>query len=183
MLVSVLGGLAFQVPVGRLSDRFDRRIVLAALGLGFAGAAVAVVVLPRSLPMVLTMAALLAGLMSTLYPVCVAFAHDRMPADGVVAVSGRLVLVSGLGSVIGPLVGASLMARFDIDGVFYFMAAAAVLLTLVAAGRSMAEVRPSHLERPFEVLAPQAAPLAHDPLGFFDEPSSPDPVEIGSDGG
>ena len=36
MLVAVLGGLAFQVPVGRLSDRFDRRIVLAALGLGFA---------------------------------------------------------------------------------------------------------------------------------------------------
>src|SRR6516165_8777642 len=35
MLVAVLGGLAFQVPVGWLSDRFDRRLVLAALGLGF----------------------------------------------------------------------------------------------------------------------------------------------------
>ena len=43
MLVAVLGGLAFQVLIGRLSDRFDRRIVLAALGLGFAGAAVALV--------------------------------------------------------------------------------------------------------------------------------------------
>ena len=48
--------------------------------------------------------------MSTLYPVCVAHAHDRMPADRVVAVSGRLILVSGLGSVLGPLIGASLMA-------------------------------------------------------------------------
>ena len=176
MLVSVLGGLAFQVPVGRLSDRFDRRVVLAALGLGFAGAAVALVVLPRSLPIVLTTAALLGGFMSTLYPVCVALAHDSMPADRVVAVSGRLVLVSGLASVIGPLVGTSLMARFDIDGVFYFMAAAAVLLSLVAAGRSMIKAPPSHLERPFEVLAPQAAPLAHDPLSFSDEPSSPDRV-------
>ena len=36
MLVAVLGGLAFQIPVGRLSDRFDRRIVLAILSLGFA---------------------------------------------------------------------------------------------------------------------------------------------------
>ena len=103
MLVAVLGGLAFQVPVGWLSDRFDRRIVLAALGLGFAGAAVALVVLPRSLPVVLPAAALLGGFMSTLYPVCVAHAHDRMPADRVVAVSGRLILVSGLGSVLGPL--------------------------------------------------------------------------------
>jgi hypothetical protein len=37
--------LAFQVLIGRLSNRFDRRIVLAALGLGFAGAAVALVLL------------------------------------------------------------------------------------------------------------------------------------------
>ncbi len=183
MLVAVLGGLAFQVPVGRLSDRLDRRVVLAALGAGFAAAAVALVLLPRSLPIVLTTAALLGGFMSTLYPVCVAFAHDRMPADRVVSVSGRLILVSGLGSVIGPVVGTSLMARFDIDGVFYFMAAAAILLTLVALGGSMIKAPPSHLERPFEILAPQASPLAHDPLGVPNEPSSPNQAGIASDEG
>jgi len=165
MLVAVLGGLAFQVPVGRLSDRFDRRIVLAALSLGFAGAALALVLLPHVRPVVLTMAALLGGFMSTLYPVCVAFAHDRMPADRVVAVSGRLILVSGLGSVIGPLAGTGLMAQFNIDGVFYFMAAVAILLAIVALAGSMTTRPPVHLERPFEILAPQAAPLAHDPRG------------------
>jgi MFS family permease len=36
MLVAVLGGLAFQIPVGRLSDRFDRRGVLAAVSFGLA---------------------------------------------------------------------------------------------------------------------------------------------------
>ena len=130
MLSAVLGGLAFQVPIGRLSDRFDRRIVLAALGLGFAGTAAALVFLPHSLPVVLPAAALLGGFMSTLYPVSVAYAHDRMPADRVVAVSSQLILVSGLGSVIGPLIGTNLMARFSIDGVFYFMAAAALLLVV-----------------------------------------------------
>ena len=54
MLVAVLGGLAFQVPVGWLSDRFDRRLVLAGLSLGFAGIAVILVHVPRSLPAVLT---------------------------------------------------------------------------------------------------------------------------------
>jgi hypothetical protein len=34
MLTAVLGGLVFQVPVGRLSDRFDRQSVLAALSFG-----------------------------------------------------------------------------------------------------------------------------------------------------
>src|SRR5262249_5335653 len=130
MLVAVLGGLAFQVPVGRLSDRFDRRLVLSALGLGFAVAALALVFLPHSTPFVLPAAAMLGGFMSTLYPVCVAHAHDGMPADRVVAVSGQLILVSGLGSVLGPLIGTSLMARFGIDGLFYFMAAVALFLSL-----------------------------------------------------
>ena len=183
MLVAVLGGLAFQVPVGRLSDRFDRRLVLAALGFGFAGAAVALVLLPRSLPVVLPAAVLLGGFMSTLYPVCVAHAHDRMPADRVVAVSGRLILVSGLGSVAGPLIGTSLMARFSIDGVFYFMAAAALVLAFLAAGRSLTTAAPQHRERPFEVLAPQAAPLAHDPLGYSDEPLPPGPIRLACEDG
>jgi hypothetical protein len=34
MLATVFGGFAFQIPVGRLSDRFDRRMVLAGLCLG-----------------------------------------------------------------------------------------------------------------------------------------------------
>jgi len=177
MLVAVVGGLAFQVPVGRLSDRYDRRIVLAALGIGFAGAAIALVHLPRSWSVLVPAAALLGGFMSTLYPVCVADAHDRMPANRVVAVSGRLILVSGLASVLGPLIGTSIMARSGINGLFYFMAAAALLLALVAAGRSLATAAPRHLRRPFEILAPQAAPLAHNQLDSSDVALSPDSID------
>ena len=148
-----------------------------------AAAAIALVLPPHSLPVVLPAAALLGGFMSTLYPVCVAHAHDRMPADRVVAVSGQLILVSGLGSVIGPLIGTSLMARFSIDGVFYFMTAAALLLAFLAAGRSLTTASPQRRERPFEILAPQATPLAHDQLGSSDEPLSPDPVGVASEKG
>ncbi len=179
MLVTVVGGLAFQVPVGRLSDRKDRRVVLAALGLGFAGAAIALVHLPSSLPMLLPVAALLGGFMSTLYPVCVADAHDRMPADRVVAVSGRLILVSGLASVLGPLIGTSIMAHSSINGLFYFMAATALLLALVAAGSSLATAAPRRLQRPFEILAPHAALLSSNSL---DSPNDIpfDPIEAPS---
>ena len=161
MLLAVLGGLVFQIPVGRLSDRFDRRIVLAALALAFAATAVALVFLPHSLPVVLPIGALLGGFLSTLYPVCVAHAHDRMPADRVVAVSGQLILLSGLGSVAGPLIGTSVMAWFGIDGLFYFMAAAALLLAFLATSRSLTRAAPAHLDRPFDILTPQAASLAH----------------------
>jgi len=66
--------------------------------------------------------------------------------------------------VLGPLIGASLMARFGIDGVFYFMAAAVLLLALVAGVGSLMRQPPTHLVAPFEILTPQAGPLAHDPL-------------------
>ena len=147
--------------------------MLAALGLSFAGTAVALVGLPRSLPMVASVAVLLGGFMSTFYPVCVALAHDCMPVDRVVAVSGRLILLSGLGSMLGALVGSSIMSRLDIDGVFYFMAAAALLLGLVAGARSLTTAPPRHLRRPFEILAPQAAPFAHDTHGSVDESPQP----------
>jgi len=169
MLVAVLGGFAFQIPVGRLSDRFDRRIVLALLSLGFASTALVMVLLPHPLPAILPGAFLLGGFMSTLYPLCVAHAHDRMPADRVVAISGQLILLSGIGSVLGPLIGASLMARFKIDGVFYFMTAAVFLLAVVAGRSGLMTPAPEHLEVPFEILAPQAGPLAHDPLDSSEE--------------
>ena len=54
------------------------------------------------------------------------------------------------------------MERFEIDGVLYLMAASAAVL---AAARSLTVPSPPHLERPFEILAPQATPIAHDPLG------------------
>jgi MFS family permease len=168
MLVAVLGGFAFQIPVGRLSDRFDRRIVLALLSLGFALTALVMVLLPHPLPTILPAALLLGGFMSTLYPVCVAYAHDCMPADRVVAVSGRLILVSGIGSVLGPLIGANLMAHFEIDGVFYFMAAAVLLLAVLAGFSGLTTPAPKQREVPFEILTPQAGPLAHDPLDSAD---------------
>ena len=161
MFAAVAGGLAFQVPVGWWSDAADRRRVLAMLAVGFAGAAVALVVLPHSMPIVLALAALLGGFLSTLYPVCVAHAHDCMAGDRVVAVSGRLILVSGIGSVIGPLLGTWIMAGFGINGVLYFMAVTAAVLAMLAWSRSTRVAAPPHEERSFDILTPQASPLAH----------------------
>jgi hypothetical protein len=61
------------------------------------------------------------------------------------------------------------MACFDISGLFYFMAAAAILLAVLATARSWSRPEPVHLERPFEILTPQAASLAHDALYLPDK--------------
>jgi hypothetical protein len=58
------------------------------------------------------------------------------------------------------------------------MAAAALLLTFLAAGRSFTTMAPYHIERPFEILAPQAASLAHAPFDAYDEPLSQVPIKV-----
>ena len=79
--------------------------------------------------------------------------------------------------MLGPLMGASIMARLEIDGVFYFMAIAVLLLALVVGVGSVMTSPPMQREPPFEILAPQAGPLAHDPLDSSDQPSQlTDPV-------
>jgi len=59
---------------------------------------------------------------------------------------------------------------------------AALFLSFPAAGRSLTTTTPHHLERPFEILAPQASLLAHDPLDASDEPRSSDPIIVASEG-
>jgi len=59
---------------------------------------------------------------------------------------------------------------------------AALVVGLAAGAVLTSHAAPHHLERPFEVLAPQATPLAHDPLEVSDEPMSPDPIKVASEG-
>ena len=50
---------------------------------------------------------LVATFMSVIYALCVAHANDRMPTELAVAVSGRLILISGVGSAIGLILGSA----------------------------------------------------------------------------
>ena len=137
MLAFVLGGLAFQIPVGQLSDRLDRCMVLTGLSLGLLGTSIALVYLPRTLLAVLPTAFLFGGFLSALYPVSVAHAHESMRGEQIVAVSGALILLLGLGSILGPLLGTTFVVTFGINGVLYMFAAVALLLALIAAARNL----------------------------------------------
>jgi MFS family permease len=117
MLAAVLGGLAFQIPVGRLSDLLDRRLVLTGLCLGLVATSLALPFLPRTRLAILPGAVLFGGFISTLYPVCVSHAHDRMRGERVVPVSGRLISLSGFGSILGPLLGTTFVEDLGINGV------------------------------------------------------------------
>jgi MFS family permease len=131
MSLVVVAGAVMQMPIGRLSDRTDRRNVLAAAAAGSALVALAIVILhPRSDILVLTLTAAYGALAYTLYSIAVAHANDHAEPGNFVKVSGGLLLLYGFGTMIGPVVGAVLMDRISPDAVFLATAIAHILLAI-----------------------------------------------------
>ena len=150
--LAILGGMLLQVPIGKLSDRFDRRLVAGGCALAFAALAVAVIWARGTIAFEPAWL-LLGGFMSVIYPVCVAHANDRMPAERAIAVSGRLILISGVGSALGPLLGSAVMAAFGMPGLFHFMAAIAGLFAIMALTRGVVVAPPVFKRsRPFQLF-------------------------------
>ena len=177
-LVVVAGALA-QMPVGRVSDRTDRRYVLSAAAFGAAIFALAMFVFaPRSGMAILALTAAYGALAYTLYSIAVAHANDHASTADFVKLSGGLLLLYGFGTMIGPVLGAFLMARLRPESLFLATAAAHFALGAYALLRVRArapvpiEDRDTFKTLPAErAVTPQAVLL--DPRADTDEETSP----------
>ncbi len=130
MGIAVISGLFTQVPVGHLSDRFDRRGVIMGITVGAALAAVALILRSHTLDIPLYyLIALYGGLTATLYPLCVAYANDYLEPGQVVAASSSLVLAFGLGAAFGPVVAAFVMRLVGPSGLFWLSLCVCLLYT------------------------------------------------------
>ena len=121
MSIAVLGGTLVQVPVGRLSDRVDRRWVLiaallgAALASGYLASAGA-----NQMTGVFIGSFAFGSFALSLYGLCVAQANDHAAGHQFVAVSGGLLMVYSVGAVVGPVTISALMPFFGVGLVFGF---------------------------------------------------------------
>lgn len=104
MALTILGGVIMQWPIGRLSDKLDRRKVLIGTTI-IAGFACGVIGVLGTADFRLVIAAffIYGGMCLPMYALCIAQTNDYLEHDDMVAASGTLVLVAGLGLVIGPL--------------------------------------------------------------------------------
>jgi MFS family permease len=129
MAVSILAAVVTQYPVGRLSDRMDRRTVIAAvcmLATLVAGSIVAFPGMPHAV--FLTLAALFSGLALTLYSLSVSHVNDKLEPAQMVAASSALLLLNGSAAAVGPVLAGSLMTAFGPPA--YFAALATLTGTL-----------------------------------------------------
>lgn len=134
--VPILAGALVQVPVGYLSDRVDRRVVLIGVSaVALAADLVFIVAHPQDTTIALAVAAVLGATIFSMYPAIVAHANDHADPEDYVLTTGGLLLVFGLGSIIGPLIAGFLMGAIGLGGLFQTMAAAHILIIVYGVWR------------------------------------------------
>jgi MFS family permease len=131
MAVSILAAVLTQYPVGRISDRFDRRTVIATVCLIATVAAAANEVLGL-LPRVvfLLVAALFSGAALTLYSLSVSHVNDKLEPSQMIAASSALLLINGMAAALGPMITGSLMGAFGVRAYFGVLGTLTGMLTL-----------------------------------------------------
>ena len=132
MAISVLGTILLQWPIGYLSDKFDRRRVIVIISLLAAISAVTCsMVAASSMTLLLICVGVFGGLSLPLYSLCVAYTNDRLDPSQMVAASGSLVLMSGIGAVLGPFLVSALMEHFGTRYFFLALALTFAFMTLL----------------------------------------------------
>ena len=131
MAVSILAAVATQYPVGRLSDRMDRRTVIAGVCM-LTMLVASTIVTFRNLPhaVFLTLAALFSGFALTLYSLSVSHVNDKLEPTQMVAASSALLLLNGASAAIGPTLAGALMAAFGPRAFFATLATLAGALAV-----------------------------------------------------
>ena len=117
-----IGAMVFQFPIGWLSDRMDRRILIVVTSaIGFIAALTSILVLDVFLILVGS-ALLIGGMSNPLYSLLIAYTNDFLELDDMASASGGLLFLNGLGAISGPLLTGYLMTQTGPGGYFIILA-------------------------------------------------------------
>lgn len=136
MSATVLGGACGQYPVGRYSDRTDRRRVIVVTCLCAAAAGLALTFLSDGSLLRFSILGFCFGVFAfPVYAVSVAHANDLASPTDYVEISSGLLLVFGLGCVLGPALTTTLQAVVQVPSLFLFTSAIHLALALFTTWR------------------------------------------------
>jgi MFS family permease len=156
------GGMLLQWPIGRLSDRMDRRqVILGVTLVASVAALLAVFVAEHSRVGLLALIGLFGGMSLPLYSLFIAHTNDHLRNEQRVAASATLVLTGGLGAIMGPTLCASVMSLLGPSGFLWYLVAVHAGLGGFAVYR-MTRRAPTPLDeqREFAAVSPRASPVA-----------------------
>lgn len=167
--LSLASGMLLQLPLGKLSDKVDRRYVMAFSALMTSVACYRLFTANNDNMTWLYVAAVFYGSVAfSINPICIAHVNDLAPADERTQTASGLLMLYGIGAVIGPLLGGLIMP-FGVNYIFLLSGIVALIFGVYALIRTI--VKPRHGQqkrkfRPFSLQSPARK------LGFSHKSSS-----------
>jgi MFS family permease len=159
MSAALIGGAMLQWPIGGLSDRVDRRLVIAGASLVGAAAAVAIMLLARSdFTTLLVVSFLYGGTMLVLYALCVAHANDLLPQAQFLDAARGFNFIYGVGAAVSPVAIGALMTRYGAGSLY--LSSAVLLAALGAFALLQSLMREARAVEGREEFVPMVTPSA-----------------------
>ncbi len=133
MATTIFGGMALQWPIGKLSDLFERRLIILLVSILTSLISFILVLSPSySFSLLLILLFFYGGFVFTLYPITITYCCDFFSSAGITSVIAAALLIFGFGCIVGPLITPLFFLIFGPVGLFYYSAIIAALLTLFA---------------------------------------------------
>ena len=115
--------LVSQMPIGWLSDRYDRRVLIVALSILSAILAAIAMNMPATTEMLLiAVVAIFGGISMPLYSLAIAHANDQLNKSQMLAAGSKLVLLYGVGAIAGPSIAGGFMQQLGSAGFMIYLA-------------------------------------------------------------
>ncbi|MCC5973029.1 MAG: MFS transporter [Rubellimicrobium sp.] len=130
-----LAALFLQYPIGWLSDRIDRRILILTLAFIGGTAALTAFLIPGQYWLIVLAAAAVGGTSNPLYALLIAYANDYLERSDMAAASAGLLFINGLGAIAGPLIVGWSMDTVGPNGFWVIIAVAMLVLSAYALWR------------------------------------------------
>ncbi len=125
-----IGALLLQYPIGWLSDRMDRRVLICGTALVGGIAGLVGLVFDENFMVLLVVAFLVGGASNPLYSLLLAYTNDFLQREDMASASGGLLFINGVGAVTGPVITGWIMSVIGPSGFWLFVAG--LMLTLAA---------------------------------------------------
>lgn len=184
MGVALAGAIVTQYPVGRLSDRMDRRrvILVSALLAGAAAVAAGFLAGPERPMQLVAFGGVLGAFTFPLYALSAAHLNDRLDPRVIVAAGSKLVLAYGIGAILGPVSVSVAMTLTGPLAFLWFLAGLHAVVALYAAYR-LSRWAAVAARSPFAPFPSGATPvlvsLSPESIGVHDEPEEAIVVDAG----
>jgi len=159
MIIITSFGALSQWPIGYISDRIDRRILLIGATLVASGLSILIVISSYvSLIIFFIFTAMFSSMCLPLYALALAHINDFLEHDEIVSASSLFTRLVGVGSILGPILVSNIMVLVGSNGFFVYLFVVHGILGLFGIYRMAKRAKPTDLESQYTPLPRNITP-------------------------